>query len=40
MNLRRVTYFVWPYRWIALLTLITTVLPVAMELVTPRMLRI
>ncbi|MEZ4730143.1 MAG: ABC transporter ATP-binding protein [Caldilineaceae bacterium] len=32
-------YFVWPYRWIAALTLLTTVLPVAMELVTPRMLQ-
>lgn len=39
MNLRRMIYFVWPYRWIAILGLVTVVLPVAAELVVPRMLQ-
>ena len=37
--LRRTATFVWPYRWVAVLMLVTTVLPVAMELIVPRALR-
>lgn len=39
MNLKRMIYFVWPYRWIAILGLVTVLLPVAAELVVPRMLQ-
>ncbi len=39
MNLRRMIYFVWPYRRIAILGLLTVLLPVAAELVVPRMLQ-
>jgi ATP-binding cassette subfamily B protein len=38
-SLRRMAGFVQPYRWIAILLLITVVLPVTMELIVPRALR-
>ena len=38
-SLRRMGRFVRPYRWIAVLLLLTVVLPVAMELLVPRMLQ-
>ena len=38
-SLKRMTYFVRPYRWVAFWLVITVILPVAMELVVPRALR-
>jgi ATP-binding cassette subfamily B protein len=37
-SLRRMTPFVRPYRWVAVLLVITVILPVAMELMVPRAL--
>jgi ATP-binding cassette subfamily B protein len=39
MSLKRIVPFVQPYRWIAVLLVLTVVLPVAMELTVPRMLQ-
>ncbi len=37
--LRRMASFMRPYRWVAFFMVITVVLPVAMELTVPRILR-
>jgi ATP-binding cassette subfamily B multidrug efflux pump len=39
-SLQRMIHYIRPYRWIALMGLLTVILPVAMELVVPRMLQI
>jgi ATP-binding cassette subfamily B multidrug efflux pump len=38
-SLRRMISFVRPYRWVAALMILTVILPVAMELIVPRMLQ-
>ncbi len=38
--LRRIVPFIRPYRWVAFFMLITSMLPVAMELIVPRALRV
>ena len=38
-NLKRIFPFMRPYRWVLFLTLLTTFLPAAMELIVPRVLR-
>ena len=38
-GLARVIRYVGPYKWMAVLGLVTTILPVLMELVTPRMVQ-
>ncbi len=38
-SLRRIVRYVRPYRWIAVLLVLTAILPVAMELVVPRLLQ-
>ncbi|MFO7678935.1 MAG: ABC transporter ATP-binding protein [Chloroflexota bacterium] len=37
--LKRTLPFIWPYRWVAFFMVITTVVPVTMELIVPRALR-
>ena len=38
ISLKRMTAYVWPYRWVTLILVITVILPVAMELLVPRAL--
>jgi ATP-binding cassette subfamily B protein len=38
-SLGRIARFAWPYRWIAVLLVVTVIFPVAMELVVPRVLQ-
>jgi len=38
-SLKRTLPLIWPYRWVAFFMLVTTVVPVAMELIVPRALR-
>ena len=39
-SLKRITWYMRPYKWIIIIGVFTVILPVAMELVVPRMLRV
>ena len=38
ISLKRMTSYVWPYRWVTVILVVTVILPVAMELLVPRAL--